>query len=64
MKVATYLYFNLKAKEVIETYKYIFDAEVVREHIDTEEMTGNQAPLGKIFHAELKIGYMNLYLSD
>lgn len=64
MKIATYLYFKLNAKEVIETYKYIFEAEVVREHLYTEEMTCNQALLGKIFHAELKIGDMNLYLSD
>ena len=64
MKAAAYLYFENNAKEAIETYKAIFSAEVVCEFVYNEEMTQNQGLLGKIFHAELKIGDMNLYISD
>lgn len=64
MKVATYLYFKYNAKEAIETYKNIFDATVVREHVFSEGMTENPELIGKIFHAELKVGDLNLYISD
>lgn len=64
MKVATYLDFKHNAKEAIETYKTIFGAEVVCEYFYNEDMTQDQELLGKIFHAELKIGDLNLYVSD
>ena len=64
MKVAAYLEFNDNADEVIETYTDIFGAEVVRVHYFTEQMTKNPKLLGKIFHAELKLGDLNHYLSD
>ena len=64
MKVATYLHFKHNAEEAIETYKTIFGAEVVCEYLYDEGLTKNQELLGKIFHAELKIGDLNLYVSD
>ena len=64
MKVAAYLYFKYNAKEAIETYKSIFDAAVVCEYLYSEDMTQNQELVGKIFHAELKVGDLNLYISD
>lgn len=64
MKVATYLDFNGNAKDVIETYRSIFDAEVVCEYLFDENTTQDPNLLGKIFHAELIIGDLNLYLSD
>ena len=64
MKTATYLEFNSNAREVIEVYKRIFDAEVVCEYLFDENMTKDQSLFGKVFHAELKIGDLNLYLSD
>ena len=64
MKVATYLHFKDNAKEVIETYKSLFGAEVIGEYVFEAGMTDNPDLLGKIFHAELKIGDFNLYLSD
>lgn len=64
MKAATYLHFKDNAKNVIETYKSIFEADVVLEYKFEEGMTDNPALLGKIFHAELRIGDLNLYLSD
>lgn len=64
MKCATYLEFKDNAKEVIETYKAIFDAVVVLEYFYDENMTDDQNLVGKVFHAELKIGDLNLYLSD
>jgi uncharacterized glyoxalase superfamily protein PhnB len=64
MKVATYLYFKKQTREAIDTYKRIFGAEVVCEYLFEEGMTDNPEFIGKIFHAELKIGDLNLYLSD
>ena len=64
MKAAAYLYFKHNAKEAIEAYKEIFGAEVVCEYVFSEEMTADQELIGKIFHAELKIGDLNLYVSD
>lgn len=64
MKVATYLEFNLNATEVIETYQEVFNAELLLEYRFDEHMTDDEALVGKIFHAELKIGDLNLYLSD
>lgn len=64
MKVATYLYFNHNAKEAIETYKAIFGAELVCEYLYNDNMTQSQELIGKIFHAELKIGDLNLYVAD
>jgi uncharacterized glyoxalase superfamily protein PhnB len=64
MKVATYLYFKHNAKEAIETYKTIFGADVVCEYLYNDNMTQNQALVGRIFHAELKIGDLNLYVAD
>ena len=64
MKVATYLYFRHNAEEVIETYKVIFDAVVVSKYCYDDDMTQDQQLIGKIFHAELKIGDLNLYVSD
>lgn len=64
MKAATYLLFKDNAREVIETYKTLPGVEVVMEHLFLEGMTQNPALLGKVFHAELKIGDLNLYLCD
>ena len=64
MKAATYLDFNHNAKDAIETYKTIFGAEVVCEYYYDESTTQDQDLLGRIFHAELKIGDLNLYVSD
>jgi PhnB protein len=64
MKAAAYLLFKNDAKEAIDTYKFIFEAEVIQEHLFQEGMTDNPALIGKIFHAELKIGDLNLYLCD
>ena len=64
MKAATYLHFKNNAKEVIETYQSLFGAEVINEYVFEAGMTDNPDLLGKIFHAELKIGDLNLYLSD
>lgn len=64
MKVATYLEFKDTAKAVIETYKGIFNAEVTLEYLYDEQMTSDPALIGKVFHAEMKIGDLNLYLCD
>jgi len=64
MKAAAYLEFNQNAKEVIDTYQEIFDAEVVCEYTYDKNMTKNPNLIGKFFHTELKIGDLNLYLSD
>ena len=64
MKVSTYLDFKHNAEEVIETYEEIFEAEVVCKYYYDEDMTQDQELIGKIFHAELKIGDLNLYVSD
>lgn len=64
MKVAAYLDFRHNAKEVIETYKEVFGAEVVCEYYFSEGMTKDPGLIGKVFHAELKIGDLNLYLCD
>lgn len=64
MKTATYLEFIDNAKEVVETYHDVFGAEIVREHFYTAGMTGDPNLIGKVFHAELKIGDLNLYLCD
>ena len=64
MKVAAYLVFKDQAREAIDTYKRIFGAEVVCEYIFEGGMTDNPEFIGKIFHAELKIGDLNLYISD
>jgi PhnB protein len=64
MKAAAYLHFKDNARDVIETYKAIFGAEVMLNYTYDEEMTDDPALLGKVFHAELKIGDLNLYLAD
>ena len=64
MKAAAYLYFKHNAKEAIETYQTVFGAEVICEYFYDENTTENQELLGKIFHAELKIGDLNLYVAD
>lgn len=64
MKVATYLEFENNAEEVIETYQEIFDAEVVNKYYYDGDMTQEQGLIGKIFHAELTIGDLNLYICD
>jgi PhnB protein len=64
MKAATYLYFKDNSKEAIELYKSIFNAEVVCEYLFEDGMTQDQELLGKMFHAEIKIGDQNLYFSD
>jgi uncharacterized glyoxalase superfamily protein PhnB len=64
MKAATYLEFELNAEEVIECYKDVFDAEVILSYRYDQHMTADAALVGKIFHAELKIGDLNLYLAD
>lgn len=64
MKAATYLHFKHNAKEAIEAYKAIFDAEVVCQYLYEEGMSQNPELLGKVFHAELRLGDLNLYLAD
>lgn len=64
MKAATYLNFNLNAKHVIYFYGLTFGAEVVLVYEYDESMTQDTKLLGRIFHAELKIGDLNLYLAD
>lgn len=64
MKVATYLNFNLNAQDVIDSYKAIFNATEAMKMLFEEGMTDNPALVGKVFHAELKISNLNLYLSD
>lgn len=64
MKVATYLEFKQNSKEVIETYKEIFNARVISEYYFDENMTKDKSLLGKVFHAELQIGDLNLYIAD
>jgi PhnB protein len=64
MKAAAYLHFNDNARDVIESYKAIFGAEVMLNTTYEEGMTDDPALLGKVFHAELKIGDLNLYLAD
>lgn len=64
MKVATYLEFKHNAKEAIETYKAIFNAEVTFEYFYDEKMTLDPEMVGKVYHAEMKIGDLNLYISD
>lgn len=64
MKTAVYLDFMHNAKEVIDTYRDVFGAEIVCQYFFDENMTKDQELLGKVFHAELKIGDLNLYLAD
>jgi uncharacterized glyoxalase superfamily protein PhnB len=64
MKAAVYLEFEGEAVEVIETYQAVFDAQVVCEYAYDATMTQDQELVGKVFHAELKIGELNLYLAD
>ena len=64
MKAAAYLNFKHNSKEVIKAYQEIFNAEVISEYFYDETMTQDQALIGKVYHAELKLGDLNLYLSD
>jgi PhnB protein len=64
MKVAAYLHFKDKAQEAIEIYQSIFEAKVINQYKYKEGMTENPTLIGKIFHAELIIGDLNLYLCD
>ena len=64
MKVATYIYFGQEAEDAIECYQSIFGAEVCCKYHYDETMTQQVKLLGKIFHAELKIGDQNLYIAD
>jgi PhnB protein len=64
MKAATYLEFKHNAKEAIETYKAIFDAQVTFEYFYDANMTKDPEMVGKVYHAEMKIGDLNLYVSD
>jgi uncharacterized glyoxalase superfamily protein PhnB len=64
LKTATYLELESNAQEVITAYKDIFDAELVLQYNFDEHMTTDKSLVGKVFHAELKIGDLNLYLAD
>lgn len=64
MKAATYLEFKHNAKEAIDTYKEIFAAQVMFEVLYDEKMTQDPAMVGKVYHAEMIIGDLNLYVSD
>ncbi len=64
MKASAYLHFKDNAKEAIEMFKSIFKADVISEIKYEEGITDNPSLFGKIFHAELKIGDLNLYLCD
>lgn len=63
MKVAAYLEFNNNAAEVIKTYKEVFNARVINEYHFDEHMTSDKSLVGRVFHAELHIGDLNLYLA-
>ncbi len=64
MKAAAYLLLKDNAREVIDAYRTLPGIEVVMEHHFREGMTENPALIGKVFHAELRIGDLNLYLCD
>jgi PhnB protein len=64
MKAAVYLHAKLNAQEMIDAYKAIFPADVMMNSPYEKCMTQNTALIGKVFHAELKIGDLNLYLAD
>ena len=64
MKAAVYLSFNLNAQDVIDAYTAIFGAKVELLYPYEEGMTDDPALFGKVFHSELKIGDLNLYLAD
>ena len=64
MKAAAYLNFKYNAKDVIDAYKEIFNAEVICEYFYDEHLTQDKALVGKVYHAEMKLGDMNLYISD
>jgi PhnB protein len=64
LKTAAYLELKNNAKDLIETYQSIFSAEIILEYQYNENMTNEKSLVGKIFHAEMKIGDLNLYVSD
>lgn len=64
MKVATYLDLKYDAEEFIIECQKVFGAEIMlKSHFDAG-MTDDRKLLGKIFHAEMRIGDLNLYVAD
>jgi len=64
MKAAAYLNFKHNAKDAIAAYKEIFNADVICEYYYDENLTHDHDLVGKVYHAEMKLGDLNLYLSD
>lgn len=64
MKFALYMHMNGRAEEIMETYISIFGGKELMRTVYTEEMTDNPELIGKIFHAEIKIGDFLLYVTD
>ena len=64
MKVAAYLHLKYEAKELIKIYQKVLSAEVKRIYPYEEGVADNPSLLGKVFHAELVVGDLNLYVAD
>lgn len=64
MRIATYLKFNGNCEKALNTYKELFNAELMCMHKFIESMTENKELIGKIFHAELKIKEFFIYMAD
>lgn len=64
MKIATSIQFNGNAEAAYQRYQEIFDATpILLWRIDASNCP-SEAMMGKVMHAELKIGDFYLYLSD
>lgn len=64
MRIALYLHLDGRAEELIDTYKRIFGAELLLRINYDENTTHMEELLGKIFHAELRMGNFHLYITD
>lgn len=64
MRIALYLHMDGRAEELIQTYKRIFGAEEILKMLYDAETTKVEAMIGKVFHAELKMGDFYLYMTD
>lgn len=49
---------------MIETYQAILGAKLILNYPYEADMTDNANLVGKVFHAEFKIGGLNFYLAD
>lgn len=64
MKVAAYLNFEFEAEAFIIMCKDVLGAEIMLDSRFEDGMADDPNLLGKIFHAELKIADLNLYVAD